>query len=103
MAWWLCPLPSALSGHSLARRYPAVVERYPKTEVVNLGRFISVMKFRPLIWQNTHPYLLADRLEDLTSPEKKEENPLADRKVCACARACIRVHTCAYVCVCVCG
>lgn len=39
---------------------------YPKTETVNLGRFISVMKFRPLIWQNTHPYVVADRLEDVT-------------------------------------
>jgi hypothetical protein len=29
--------------------------RYPKTEVHNLARFISVAKFRPLIWRNTHP------------------------------------------------
>ena len=34
---------------------------YPKTEMQNLSRFISVMKFRPLIWRNTHPYVLADR------------------------------------------
>lgn len=34
---------------------------YPPTEVNNLSRFISVMKFRPLIWRNTHPYILADR------------------------------------------
>ena len=31
--------------------------RYPKTEVHNLARFISVAKFRPLIWRNTHPYV----------------------------------------------
>ena len=42
---------------------------YPKNEVLNLSRFISVMKFRPLIWRNTHPYLLADRFEDLTPEE----------------------------------
>ena len=43
---------------------------YQKTEVHNLGRFISVMKFRPLIWRTTHPYILADRLEDITDPEE---------------------------------
>jgi ribosome biogenesis protein BMS1 len=40
--------------------------RYPDTEILNLSRFISVMKFRPLIFRNCHPYLLADRIEDLT-------------------------------------
>lgn len=43
--------------------------RYPDTEILNLTRFISVMKFRPLVFRNTHPYLLADRLEDLTPRE----------------------------------
>ena len=43
--------------------------RYPDTEILNLSRFISVMKFRPLVFRNTHTYLLADRLEDLTSRE----------------------------------
>ncbi|KAF5345517.1 hypothetical protein D9758_012033 [Tetrapyrgos nigripes] len=43
--------------------------RYPDTEILNLSRFISVMKFRPLVFRNTHPYVLADRLEDLTSRE----------------------------------
>ena len=31
---------------------------YPKQEIKNLGRFISVMKFRPLLWRSTHPYVL---------------------------------------------
>lgn len=31
---------------------------YLRNEVKNLGRFISVMKFRPLTWQTTHSYLL---------------------------------------------
>ncbi|KAF8336781.1 hypothetical protein F5887DRAFT_1245706 [Amanita rubescens] len=44
--------------------------RYPDTEILNLSRFISVMKFRPLIFRNTHPYLLADRVEDLTPREE---------------------------------
>ncbi|TEB24195.1 GTP binding protein, partial [Coprinellus micaceus] len=43
--------------------------RYPDTEIMNLSRFVSVMKFRPLIFRNAHPYMLADRLEDLTPRE----------------------------------
>ncbi|KIK80930.1 hypothetical protein PAXRUDRAFT_15522 [Paxillus rubicundulus Ve08.2h10] len=43
--------------------------RYPDTEILNLSRFISVMKFRPLVFRNSHPYLLADRIEDLTPRE----------------------------------
>jgi ribosome biogenesis protein BMS1 len=37
--------------------------RYSKSEVHNLARFISVMKFRPMVWRNSHSYLLADRFE----------------------------------------
>ncbi|KAF9049541.1 DUF663-domain-containing protein [Hymenopellis radicata] len=44
--------------------------RYPDSEILNLSRFISVMKFRPLVFRNTHPYLLADRIEDLTPREE---------------------------------
>lgn len=34
--------------------------QYLKNEVKNLARFISVMKFRPLTWQTTHPYILGN-------------------------------------------
>ena len=51
--------------------------RYPDTEILNLSRFISVMKFRPLVFRNTHPYLLVDRLEDLTPRELVRQS---DRK-----------------------
>ncbi|KAI0304537.1 GTP binding protein [Multifurca ochricompacta] len=44
--------------------------RYPDSEILNLSRFISVMKFRPLIFRNAHSYLLADRFEDLTPREQ---------------------------------
>ncbi|XP_067396027.1 ribosome biogenesis protein BMS1 homolog isoform X2 [Emydura macquarii macquarii] len=54
---------------------------YQKQEIHNLGRFISVMKFRPLAWQTSHPYVLADRMEDLTNPEDVRVNPKCDRKV----------------------
>ncbi|AQZ13152.1 BMS1 (YPL217C) [Zygosaccharomyces parabailii] len=56
--------------------------RYPDREILNLSRFISVMKFRPLKWRNEHPYMLADRMTDLTHPELiKSQGPQVDRKV----------------------
>uniref|UniRef100_H2ZWM2 BMS1 ribosome biosis factor n=1 Tax=Latimeria chalumnae TaxID=7897 RepID=H2ZWM2_LATCH len=55
---------------------------YQKQEIRNLGRFVSVMKFRPLVWQTSHPYVLADRMEDLTNLEDVRVNPKTDRKVC---------------------
>jgi ribosome biogenesis protein BMS1 len=55
--------------------------RYPDTEIQNLTRFISVMKFRPLIFRNAHPYLLADRIQDLTPVEQVRNNPTCDRRV----------------------
>lgn len=55
--------------------------RYLPRETMNLARFISVMKFRPLIWRNTHGYVLADRMEDLTNPETLRTNPEVDRRV----------------------
>ena len=56
--------------------------RYPDREINNLARFISVMKFRPLKWRNEHPYLLADRVQDVTSEVLVEQNAKIDRKVC---------------------
>ncbi|KAK9477482.1 hypothetical protein V1514DRAFT_296155 [Lipomyces japonicus] len=55
--------------------------RYPDREVLNLARFISVMKFRPLKWRNEHSYLLSDRVVDITHPAEIERNPKCDRKV----------------------
>ena len=56
--------------------------RYPDREVHNLSRFISVMKNpRPLIWRNSHPYCLADRMLDVTPPTIMEENPKCDRTI----------------------
>ncbi|XP_051156365.1 ribosome biogenesis protein BMS1 homolog isoform X2 [Leptopilina boulardi] len=54
---------------------------YLRNEVKNLARFISVMKFRPLTWRTTHSYLLADRIEDLTSPEEIRRNSKVDRTI----------------------
>lgn len=55
--------------------------RYPDREILNLTRFISVMKFRPLKWRNEHPYMLADRITDLTHPQTIADHPKCDRKV----------------------
>lgn len=55
--------------------------KYPKNEIVNLCRFISIMKFRPIVWRNTHPYLLVDRVEDITDPDTVSSNPKVDRTV----------------------
>ncbi|KAG5892002.1 hypothetical protein JTB14_007750 [Gonioctena quinquepunctata] len=54
---------------------------YLRNEIKNLGRFISVMKFRPLQWRTTHSYLLGDRYEDLTNQELIRKNPKCDRNV----------------------
>lgn len=42
---------------------PASAGKYLKREVLNLARFISVTKTRPLTWRIAHPYLVADRIE----------------------------------------
>ena len=56
--------------------------RYPDREVHNISRFISVMKQpRPLIWRNSHPYCLADRMLDVTAPTAIEQNPKCDRTI----------------------
>ncbi|KAF8409106.1 hypothetical protein HHK36_005179 [Tetracentron sinense] len=55
--------------------------KYPKREVHNLARFISVMKFHPLSWRASHPYLLVDRFEDVTPPERVHMNNKCDRNI----------------------
>lgn len=54
---------------------------YLRNEIKNLGRFISIIKFRPLAWRGTHSYLLADRMEDVTNTEEIRLNPKCDREV----------------------
>lgn len=40
--------------------------KYRKHEVKRLSLYVSRVKFRPLVWRNTHPYLVVDRVEDVT-------------------------------------
>jgi len=44
---------------------------YLKTEIQRLSLLISRLKYRPLIWRNTHPYVLVDRHEDVTEEQDK--------------------------------
>ncbi|KAF5197081.1 Ribosome biogenesis protein bms1 [Thalictrum thalictroides] len=55
--------------------------KYAKREIHNLARFISVMKFHPLSWRASHPYVLVDRFEDVTPPEKVQMNKKCDRNI----------------------
>lgn len=55
--------------------------KYPKREIHNLARFISVMKHHPLSWRAAHPYLLADRFEDVTPSERLHPNKKCDRNI----------------------
>ncbi|KYR03051.1 BMS1-like ribosome biogenesis protein [Tieghemostelium lacteum] len=56
--------------------------KYPKVEIHNLARFISVANFIPLTWRNTHPFVHVDRFEDTTDQELLRNNPKADRNIC---------------------
>lgn len=69
------------SGAKLFYLSGLIHDEYLKVEIKNLARFISVMKFRPLVWRTTHPYLLVDRVEDLTDPELVRQNKLIDRTI----------------------
>ena len=50
-------------------------------EILNLARFLSIMKLRPLVWRNSHPYMVADRMEDLTPSGVVEQDRTVDRTV----------------------
>ena len=55
--------------------------KYLKHEVTNLARFVSIIKFRPLRWRNSHPYVIVDRFEDISNSEKVIQDPKMDRKL----------------------
>lgn len=54
---------------------------YGKRDTQNIARYVSVMKYRPLTWQTNHPYVLVDRMEDLTDPELVRRDRAIDRRV----------------------
>jgi ribosome biogenesis protein BMS1 len=50
-----------------------VNNKYRKHEVKRLSLYVSRVKFRPLVWRNTHPFMVVDRVEDVT-PHGDREN-----------------------------
>uniref|UniRef100_A0AC35TKD9 Bms1-type G domain-containing protein n=1 Tax=Rhabditophanes sp. KR3021 TaxID=114890 RepID=A0AC35TKD9_9BILA len=56
-------------------------EQYLTAEIKNLARIISVVKFRPIIWRQNHPYMLVDRFEDLTPQDDLRKDAKCDRTV----------------------
>lgn len=73
--------PACFSGDAEAQERVCWFYRYSKRETLNLARFISVAKFRPLTWRSAHPYMIADRFEDVTDPEAVRAKPKCDRSV----------------------
>ena len=55
---------------------------YPHQDMYNLSRFISIIKPKQVLWRSSHPYVVADRVEDVTDPESLQINPKEDRTVC---------------------
>lgn len=74
-----CPVPS--QGAKLFYLSGLIHGQYPRAEISNLARFVSVMKFHPLDWRSAHPYVVADRMEDLTNPEEVRKEPKCDRTI----------------------
>jgi ribosome biogenesis protein BMS1 len=52
--------------------------KYLKNECKQLTLYINRVKFRPLQWRNTHPYVIIDRHEDITIPKDLEEEVRLD-------------------------
>lgn len=55
--------------------------KYLKHEVKQLTLLLGRVKYRPLVWRNTHPYVVVDRHEDITHPSKIEEDDKCERSV----------------------
>ncbi|CAN0488302.1 unnamed protein product, partial [Hapterophycus canaliculatus] len=51
------------------------------SQVRNVALYLSRTKFRPLRWRNTHPYVVVDRYEDITYPQKVEFCFVVERRV----------------------
>jgi ribosome biogenesis protein BMS1 len=47
---------------------------YHKADVVNLARFISVMKMKQPEWKSIHPHIVVDRYENLTDGRHTDED-----------------------------
>ncbi|XP_024034772.1 ribosome biogenesis protein BMS1 homolog [Citrus clementina] len=68
-------------GAKLFKLSGLIQGKYTKKDIGNLAEFISVMKFHSLSWRTSHPYILVDRFEDVTPPERVHVNNKCDRNV----------------------
>ncbi|KAI5171348.1 ribosome biogenesis protein BMS1 [Nematocida sp. LUAm3] len=55
--------------------------KYPDREVSSLTRYITQMKYRPILWRSSHPYVVADQLlrEDRTEEQTAPVPPAMHR------------------------
>jgi ribosome biogenesis protein BMS1 len=53
--------------------------KYLKHEVKRLSLYLMRVKYRPLVWRNTHPFVVVDRVDDITPVSRSSENPNCDR------------------------
>lgn len=51
-----------------------VFDKYPKVEIHNLARFISVSKHKELSWRMKHAYIVADRFDIIQNAETTNQN-----------------------------
>ena len=42
---------------------------------------LLITQYRPLVWRNTHPYVVVDRHEDITHQNLTDKDPYCDRSV----------------------
>lgn len=47
---------------------------YPKMDIMNLARYISIIRHNPVSWKQNHPFILADRFEIATDGVLKDED-----------------------------
>jgi len=55
--------------------------KYMKHEVKRLSLYVGRIKFRPLVWRNSHPFALIDRVEDATPPGSGSDKDKDKREV----------------------
>ena len=50
---------------------------YPKTEIHNLGRYISIQKIKPLSWRVQHSYVVADKFDVIETQDNSDFNTVS--------------------------
>jgi ribosome biogenesis protein BMS1 len=61
-------------GAKLYDMMGTINRKYRKHEIKRLSLAISRIKYRPLVWRNTHPYVLVDRVEESHSTSSADKS-----------------------------